>query len=196
MTIYGYARVRHSPPSREGDSLEAQINELKEAGAEQIVLDLYTGSKADRPNLKLLISKLQPGDQLVFTKLGRFASSLIQGEQLISELIGRDITVNILILGVLDNTPEGRLIRQALRAAAEFEREQIIERTQTGKAPARLHPSFRDGRPPLYSNRQKQHALELFQGGRTYREVTEMTGISKSTLILYKRRVQNEQGTA
>ena len=191
MTIYGYARVSTSTPS-----LEAQINELKEAGAEQIVLDLYTGSKTDRPNLKLLVSKLQPGDQLVFTKLDRFASSLIQGEQLISELLGRGITVNILNLGVLDNTPEGRLIRKALRAAAEFEREQIIERTQTGKAAARLNPNFRDGRPPLYSNRQKQHALELLQGGRTYREVTEMTGISKSTLILYKRRVQNEQGTA
>ena len=72
-------------------------------------------------------------------------------------------------------------------AFAEFERDMIIERTQEGKAIARRQPDFREGRPRLYSRKQIQHALELLQD-HSYRQVTELTGISKSTLIRAKNK--------
>ena len=59
----------------------------------------------------------------------------------------------------------------------------IVERTQTGKAVARLNPNFKDGRPKKYTPDQLQLGLMLLDQGKTYKQVKELTGISKSTLI-------------
>lgn len=74
-------------------------------------------------------------------------------------------------------------VRAHHQGVAEYKRGMIMERTQTGKAVARQDPSFRDGRPKKYSPEQIQLALELLEQGKTYRQVTQMTGISKSTVI-------------
>jgi DNA invertase Pin-like site-specific DNA recombinase len=63
----------------------------------------------------------------------------------------------------------------------------IVERTQTGKAVARQDPNFRDGRPKKFTPEQLQLALSLREQGKTYRQITAMTGISKSTLIRAKQ---------
>ena len=68
-------------------------------------------------------------------------------------------------------------------AFAEYERGTIVERTQTGKAVARLDPNFKDGRPKKFTPEQIDLALSLLAQGKTYRQITTMTGISKSTLI-------------
>ena len=63
----------------------------------------------------------------------------------------------------------------------------IVERTQEGKAIARQNPDFREGRPKKYSRKQINLALELLEH-YSYRQVEEMTGISKSTLIRARRK--------
>jgi len=72
-------------------------------------------------------------------------------------------------------------------AFAEYERGMIVERTQTGRAIARQDPNYREGRPKKYSGSQLNHAMELLEEGRTYKQVEELTGISKSTLIRARR---------
>ena len=71
-------------------------------------------------------------------------------------------------------------------AFAEYERGMIVERTQTGRAIARQDPNFKEGRPKKYSRSQINHALSLLEEGKTYRQVEELTGISKSTMIRAK----------
>ena len=80
----------------------------------------------------------------------------------------------------------GRLIVTNLLAFAEFERSMIIERTQGGKAIAKQKADFKEGRPPKYSKKKINHALELLKSN-SYKEVEALTGISKSTLIRAKR---------
>ena len=99
----------------------------------------------------------------------------------------RGVKVNILNIGAMDNTPSNKLIRNIFFAFAEFERDMIIERTSEGKAIAKQAPDFREGRPKTYSNKQISHALELLES-KTYSQVEELTGISKSTLIRARRR--------
>ena len=72
------------------------------------------------------------------------------------------------------------------RKMPELERNQIIERCQTGKAIARQNPDFTEGRPKKYSRQQVQHALDLLES-HSYKQVEQMTGISKSTLIRAKK---------
>lgn len=92
-------------------------------------------------------------------------------------------------MGLIEDTPMGRLIVTNLLAFAEFERSMIIERTQGGKAIAKQNPNFKEGRPPKFGKEQMSLAMQLLQE-HTYKEVERMTGISKSTLIRAKRKLR------
>ncbi|MCI9079852.1 MAG: recombinase family protein [Lachnospiraceae bacterium] len=190
--VYGYCRVSTNMQAKDGNSLEVQEKLLKENGAEEIYSDAFTGTKAHRPELDKLLDKLQQGDKLVITKLDRIARSAAQGTELIQTLLDNGITVHVLNMGLMDNTPTGKLIRNIMLAFAEFERDMIVERTQEGKAIAKKQPGFREGRPRLYGKKQIQHALSLLHD-HSYRQVTELTGISKSTLIRAKNKAAQNQ---
>ena len=184
--IYGYCRVSTRGQAKDGNSLEAQEKALQAAGAENVYCDTFTGTKSHRPELDKLLSVIQEGDKLIVTKLDRIARSATQGIDLIQSLLDRGVTVHILNMGILDNTPTGKLIRTILLAFAEFERDMIVERTQEGKAIAKQNPDFTEGRPKKYTGQQVSHALELLES-HSYKQVEQMTGISKSTLIRAKK---------
>ena len=191
--FFGYARVSTNSQARDGNSLEAQIHSLKEAGAEKIFSDVFSGSKNDRPELDKLLKIIQSGDTLIITKLDRIARSVINGIQLIENLNGKGVIINVLNMGIIDGSPTGKLIRNIMLSFAEFERDIIKQRTQEGKAIAKRNPDFHDGRPKKFSRAQINHALELLKT-HSYRQVTAMTGISHSTLVrAHRNRLKNLQ---
>ncbi len=183
---YGYIRVSTRRQRDKGNSLEAQFEAVNAAGAEKIFTDTYTRKTLDRPQLKILLEQLQPGDTLIVTKLDRFAGSIARATELITDLIDRGIVVHVLNLGILDNGSTSVLMRNMLLAFAQFERDLIVERTQEGKAIARLHDGYKEGRPRKYRKEQMEHALGLLES-HSYKQVEAMTGISKSTLIRAKK---------
>lgn len=189
--IRGYARVSSKSQEKYGNGLETQIAELKAAGAEIIYSDAFTGAKCSRPNFDKLLEDLEPNDTLIVTKLDRFARSISQGTEIISKLIDKGVRVHILNMGILDNSPTSSLLRNIILAFSEFERQLIIERTSSGKEIARTKPYFREGRPKLYRNEQINLALSLLDD-YSYKQVENMTGISKSTLIRAKRKRTND----
>jgi len=144
--IYGYVRVS-TVGQADGNSPEAQEQALKAAGADKIYFDKFTGTKKNRPELDKLMKEIQPGDTLVVTKLDRIARSTVQGTELINDLLNRNITVNVLNMGLMDNSPTGSLIRTVMLAFAQFERDMIVERTTEGKAIARQKDGYTEGRP-------------------------------------------------
>ena len=141
----------------------------------------------ERPKFQRLLEVLQEGDTLVVCKLDRFARTAIEGVQVVRELFERGVRVHILNMGLVENTLTGNLILTVMLAFAEYERGMIVERTQTGKAVARQDPNFKDGRPKKFTPEQIDLALSLLEQGKTYHQITTMTGISKSTLIRAKR---------
>ena len=175
--FYGYARV-----STLAQELEVQTQTLQKNGATIIYQEKFTGTKTDRPELNQLLDVLKEGDTLMVTKLDRIARSATQGSEVVKELIVKGIKVHILNMGLLDNTPASKLIRNIFFAFAEFERDMIVERTQEGKAIARQNSDYREGRKPTYTRKQLEHALEKL-ASHSYNQVVEKTGISKSTLI-------------
>ena len=185
--IYGYARVSTATQGRDGNSLEDQVAALEKYGCQKIVKEAFTGKTMDRPKFLNLLEVLQEGDTLVVCKLDRFARTAIEGVQVVRELFERGIRVHILNMGLVENTLTGNLILTVMLAFAEYERGTIVERTQTGKAIARQDPNFKDGRPKKFTPEQIALALSLLDQGKTYRQITSMTGISKSTLIRAKQ---------
>ena len=187
--IYGYARVSTTCQGRDGNSLEEQRRALEAYGCQTIIEEAYSGKTMERPSFVALQKRLKEGDTLVVCKLDRFARTAIEGVQTVRELFDRGVKVHILNMGLVENTITGNLILTVMLAFAEYERGMIVERTQTGRAIARQDPNYKEGRPKKYSQSQVSHALSLLEEGRTYRQVEELTGISKSTMIRERKKV-------
>lgn len=184
--IWGYGRVSTSKQLK-NNSLEEQIKLLKDAGAEKIVTDGYSGTKIDRPNFTKLINSLTSGDKLIVTKLDRFARTAIEGSKVVRDLVDKGVTVHILNMGIADNTPTGKLLVTIMLSFAEFERDMIVERTQAGKSIARANGQRVDGRPKKFNEKKIALAMKLLDEGHSYKQVESETGISKSTLIRARR---------
>lgn len=80
-------------------------------------------------------------------------------------------------------------MRNILLSFAQFERDMIVERTQEGKTIARQREDYREGRPKKYGKKQIRHALDLLES-HSYKQVEEITGISKSTLIRARKELE------
>lgn len=174
---YGYARV-----STIDQKLESQIEQLKNAGAEEIFQEKFTGTTNSRPAFINLLNTLESGDTLIITKLDRFARNTREALATIQELFDKDIKINILNMGVIDNTATGKLIFTIFSAFAQFERDMIVSRTQEGKEYSRKNnPNFKEGRPNKFTEEQIQLAYELKQQGMTHKMIERKTGISVST---------------
>lgn len=187
MTIYGYARV-----STLHQDLEVQIQSLKKEGCQEIFEEKFTGTKVDRPEFNKLLKKLKKDDKLIITKLDRLARNTKEGIQIIEELFKKDVKVHVLNVGLLEDTTMGNFFLQTLLAVAEMERNLIVERTQEGKAIARQRDDFKEGRPKKFNKKQVEHALQLLES-HSYKQVEELTGISKSTLIRAKKKQEATQ---
>lgn len=184
---YGYARV-----STRHQDLEGQLRQLEEERCDKIFFEKITGTKSDRPEFQKLLQTVQAGDTLVVTKLDRFARSTQDALNTIKVLFEKGVRINVLNLGVIENTSTGRLIFTIFSAFADFERDLIVERTQEGKEIAKQRPGFKEGRPKKFSKQQLALAMQLLET-HSYSEVEKMTGISKSTLTRHKRKLNTEK---
>lgn len=182
---YGYARV-----STNSQDLEVQIRALHNEGCQEIVEEKFTGTKTDRPKFSSLLEFLKEGDTLVVTKLDRLARNTKEGIEVVETLFGKGVKVHVLNVGLLEDTTMGKFFLQTMLAVAEMERNMIVERTQEGKAIAKLRADFREGRPKKYKKLQIQHALQLLET-HSYTKVSEITGISVSTLARAKRKLKS-----
>lgn len=178
---YGYARVSSPGQQRNGNSLEAQVELLKQRGAEVIVEECFTGRKVDRPKFTELLGKLQPGDELIVCKLDRFARSSKHGADLIQELVNRGIRVNILNMGVADNTSTGKLLLNIMFAFAEYEADMIAERTSEGKAEKKANdPTYKEGRKTIEVPKFAEFFEKTKKGEVSVLESCKALGISRS----------------
>jgi DNA invertase Pin-like site-specific DNA recombinase len=181
---YGYGRVSSTTRyagGEDGNSLESQEKKLREAGCHEIVLEAYTGTKMDRPKFTKLVEKLVAGDTLVVCKLDRFARTATDGVELIKELLGRGISVHVLNMGLVEDTPTGRLVLTIMMAFAEYERDMIIERLNDGKAEAKAkNPDYKEGRKYLDVPELDSYRERVDSGNMTVKAACEALGISRS----------------
>jgi hypothetical protein len=70
VTVYGYARV-----STDGQSVDAQVRQLRAAGAAEVFREVASGAETDRAQLRRVIDQLDAGDVLLVTRLDRLARS-------------------------------------------------------------------------------------------------------------------------
>lgn len=183
--IIGYVRVS-TKGQLDGYSIDQQIGEILSIYKEVVIYEEGLSGAKERPVFNEVLSLLEKDDILVVTKLDRFCRTTKEGLQYIDMLLEKGVKIHILNMGLIENTPVGKLIVTNLLAFAEFERAMIIERTQSGKAIAKTKEGFKEGRPKKYTKKQLDNALSMLSingGNHSYSQVEELLGISKSTLI-------------
>ena len=179
--IRGYARVSTKGQVL-GTSLEDQRKALTAAGCQEIYEDVMSGAKMDRPGFDRLKDDLAAGDTVVVTAFDRFARTVGEAYIQVEEWFKKGVRVWILNLGVIEDTEMGRILMGIMLVFADFERRTIIRRLQGGRAYKRANdPGYRDGRKPKFTEAQLDLAVELLEN-HSYTEVTDLTGISRSTL--------------
>lgn len=177
-TKYGYARV-----STREQKLEAQVEDLKQAGAKKIIQEKYTGTTVKRPAFdKLVHQTLLDGDTLIVTKLDRFARNTAEALETLDLLKKKGVKVNILNVGTFDDSATGKLMFTMFSAFAQFERDLIVTRTMEGKKYAKEHdPDYHEGRPEKFNDAQIELAYSLWKQGNNRSLIQKKTGISIST---------------
>jgi DNA invertase Pin-like site-specific DNA recombinase len=179
----GYARV-----STKDQSVAMQIDALKAAGCERIYEEVASGARTDRPVLEDLVAHLRAGDVLVIWKLDRLGRSLKHLVTLTNDLLARGVGLISLNDPVDTTTPQGRLVFNIFASLAEFERDLIRERTQSGLKAARTRGRV-GGRPKGLSKQARATAMAaetLYrEGALSIQEICEQLGISKPTLYAY-----------
>ena len=131
--IHGYARV-----STDGQSVDAQVKQLRDAGAETIFRETASGAKTDRRELAKALREIAEGDTLLVTRFDRLARPTRDLLNTLPKITERGATFKSLGDTWADTTTaHGRLMLTVLGRLAEFERELIRARTGEGRARAK-----------------------------------------------------------
>ena len=158
--IYGYARV-----STDGQSVDAQVRQLKAAGARQVLREVASGAKTDRRQLRRVLDQLEAGDVLMVTRLDRLARSTRDLLNTLAAITEHEAGFRSLGDVWADTTTaHGRLMLTVLGGLAEFERDLIRVRTGEGRARA-VARGQRMGRPPKLTPHQQREAIKRRQSG-------------------------------
>jgi DNA invertase Pin-like site-specific DNA recombinase len=175
--LVGYARV-----STDGQSLEAQRAELRDAGCDVVFLETASGARTDRSQLTRAVGKLGTGDVLVVTRLDRLARSTRDLLNVLATINDRGAQFRSLRDVWADTTtPHGRLMLTVLGGLAEFERELIRARTTEGRARARAR-GVKLGRRPKLSAAQRAFVAQERARGESVRHLAKVLGVSKATI--------------
>jgi len=177
MTVLGYARV-----STDGQTLEAQEEALRSAGATKIFSEKISGAVTDRKALAKAIAALGAGDVLLVTRLDRLARSTRDLLNVLATVSERGAAFRSLADVWADTTtPHGRLMVTVLAGLAEFERSLILARTGDGRARAQAR-GVRFGRKPKLTAHQIAEAMARRANGEALADIGRSFNVSHSTI--------------
>ncbi|WP_267426744.1 recombinase family protein [Methylobacterium sp. GC_Met_2] len=175
--IYGYARV-----STDGQSVDAQVRQLTDAGCAKIFRETASGAASDRAQLRKAIAALGSDDVLVVTRLDRLARSTRDLLNTLAAISEAGAGFRCLDNGWADTTtPHGRLLVTILGGLAEFERTLIASRTGEGRERAKAR-GVRMGRKPKLSMHQRREALQRREAGENVTDIARTYNVSHSTI--------------
>lgn len=180
LLLIGYARV-----STHEQNLDLQIDALRRHGCEKIFTEKTSGGKVLRQGLEETLEYIREGDTLVVWKLDRLGRSLKHLIEIVNDLNEKGIQFHSLQENIDTNSSGGKLIFYVFGALAEFERENIRERTKAGLIASRARGRL-GGRPRAMDERKLKMAQSLMKDPNySVKEICETLQVSKATLYRY-----------
>lgn len=182
--VFAYCRV-----STADQTTDNQVQEIAASGflvnGPRIITETVSGSMAamERKGFLALLNKLESGDVLVVTKLDRLGRNAMDVRATVERLSALGVRVHCLALGGADLTsPAGRMTMGVIAAVAEFERDLLVERTQSGLSRAKAQGKVL-GRPCSVDVKASKLVLERLQNGETVAALAREFGTSRQSIM-------------
>lgn len=182
--VFAYCRV-----STTDQTAENQAQEIAAAGftvtPQRTIMETVSGSVEAklRNGFGRLLNKLEAGDILVVTKLDRLGRNAMDVRATVEALTAMGVKVHCLALGSLDLTSAaGRMTMGVINAVAEFERDLLIERTQSGLARAKAEGKTL-GRPHSLNDAQAETVKARLAAGDAVAAIAREMPTSRQTVM-------------
>lgn len=178
MEILAYLRISSST-----QNLDRQREIIAAFSPARVFEDTITGKSRNRPALSELITYSRAGDRLIVPSIDRLGRSLVDLNDILNELIGKQVTVYFvkenLEFGFDESDPVKSLMFNMLSSFAQFERELIKDRQREGIAIAREQGKYK-GRQPDKDKQDK--IITLYKQGLNKNQIAK-TGIATPPTI-------------
>lgn len=173
MSLVGYARV-----STVDQSLDVQLEQLREAGCEKIFSEQRSASNHERPALLECLSWVREGDTLLVCRLDRMARSIVHMHRVVDQLQAKGVVFRCLQQPIDFTGPLGRMMLSMLGAFAEFELDIRKERQAEGIRKAKA-----EGRYAVRPRKVTQDQIrELKDQGLGVKACAKRLGVGISTI--------------
>lgn len=188
---FAYCRV-----STTDQTTDNQAEEIRVAGFDlqpgRVITETVSGSVAasERKGFSKLLDRLESGDVLIVTKLDRLGRNAMDVRATVEHLEAAGVRVHCLALGGVDLTSAaGKMTMQVINAVAEFERDLLIERTNSGIKRARAEgKTF--GRPSALSAVQKAEVLRQLANGMQVAQLARTFNTTRQTIMRVREAVR------
>ncbi len=173
----GYARV-----STYGQTVTAQVDQLRAEGCSPIYRETASGARADRRELNRMLKAVAAGDVVTVTRIDRLARSTFDLFAIVRRITDAGGQFRSLAEPWADTaTSTGRLMLAVLGGLADVERDLIRTRTAEGRSRAKAQGRHM-GRPLALTLQQASEARQQRQDGATLKELAESYNVGRATI--------------
>ena len=173
----GYARV-----STYGQTLDAQLDQLRADGCSTIYREKASGARADRLELGRMLRRIKAGDVVTVTRIDRLARSTFDLFAIVKQIADAGGQFRSLAEPWADtSTSTGRLMLAVLGGLADVERDLIRARTAEGRNRAKARGKHM-GRPPALTPQQQAEARKRRADGATLQELADSYNVGRATI--------------
>jgi DNA invertase Pin-like site-specific DNA recombinase len=177
-------RLRYARVSNYGQTLDAQLEQLRSAGCtnRNIYREKVTGARTDRRELLRVLDRRGPGDVVTVTRIDGLARSTFDLFGIVKRIVDAKAQLRSSAEPWADTgTSTGRLMIAVLGGLADVERDLIRTRTAEGRSRAQKRGQHM-GRPPKLTPQQQKEARRRRAEGATPAELARSYGVGKSTI--------------
>ena len=177
MARIGYIRV--STEDQNTARQEIQMQDL-----DKLYIEKVSGKSTQRPELKKMMDYIREGDTVVVESISRFARNTKDLLSLVEELTQKSVAFVSLKESIDTATPQGQFMLTVFGAAAELEREYILQRQKEGITIAKSEGKYKGRTRKEYPDFDKIVGLWR-EGTITAVEAMKRLGMSKTNF--YRR---------
>lgn len=181
---FAYCRV-----STSDQTTDNQVREIAAHGfnvtKQRTIAETVSGSMPamERKGFARLVDRLEAGDVLVVTKMDRLGRNAMDVRATVERLEAAGVRVHCLALGGVDLTsPAGKMTMQVINAVSEFERDLLIERTNSGIQRAKAEGK-KFGRPSALTDAQKAEVVRLLAEGMPVAQIARQFNATRQTIM-------------
>lgn len=182
--VFAYCRV-----STADQTTDNQIQEIAAAGFTvqkgRVIAETVSGSvpAMERKGFMALLNKLEAADVLIVTKLDRLGRNVMDVLTSVRRLASMQVRVHCLALGGMDLTSSaGKMTMGLIAVIAEFERDLLVDRTQSGLARAKAQGKVL-GRPRSVDAQASRIVVERLERGETVAALAREFGTSRQSIM-------------